>query len=281
MKVRHLLATAALGAALFAPSMGMAGAADTVELTVVDGFQYIGSQPQPHSVCLDEVAVKDGPQVLSTVTVEPGDHTLRVGGPGQSCDDEDAPWDHANVTITEAASQTLAFGNPQFDPEIDDFVLPTWHEENIFACTEDGQGRVVLRNYTSGGEHVVDFGKRAGDEQEPLIENVSTGESGEATTGVDEYPDTAAGEQAAGWVSDEWPVVATPFDSIPVAEDATTVIYAVGGNDGDIALVFDTVDNICDEPEVPEETTTTVAEKPETPSGGPAEPVSGTPTYTG
>lgn len=292
MNYKTLLSAATLGVATFLP-FATASAVTTSSVTIVDSYQYDATSLLSHTVCLGDLEVKhDSDAILSTVSVAPGTYELAVAGDGSSCGDSEGDWITAEVTVADVASQSIGFSWPMWVGDAQEPTLPTWQHSNDPSCVADGQGRVVLRNYSSVdiNDATVSIGlqlPKAGDEV--LIGDVAVGDEGTAVTAPPSYPAPDALGAFDAWAEGEWESpVEWAFDALPVTANVTTIVYAYGGGDGAIGLVYEQVPNdSCD--------TTTTTEAPATTSAPTtvpdrvgadnvaqaAQPVAATPAYTG
>lgn len=290
MKFRTLVSAATLAAATAVPMVSVS-AADPSSVTIVDGYQYDAMSLMAHTVCLDDILVKsDSTAVLTTLDIAPGTYQLSVTDGGvTSCDNPEAEWVSASVTVADTPSQSIGFGWPTRD-DGQVRTLPVWQHSNPTSCTPEDQGRVILRNYLAYDEGAGAFLGAVQAESEPtaLIGDVPNGGEGSALVAPPQYPAADSGMTLFAWVGSDdgegtYPMV-TSADEIPVTAGTTTIAYAFGGADGDPGVAVEQV------PDVPcgEETTTTTT----TPTTLPgkvshddltpvAKPVVAQPAYTG
>ena len=300
MKIKTLVSAVTLGAATILTS-SPALAVDASSVTVVDGYQYDATSLLSHTVCLGDVEVKRGSTaILSTVSIAPGTYTLAVADSDVECGDNETMWYTAEVNVADVAAQSIGFGWPSSGNELRTSELPTWQGSNEFGCVENGQGRVVLRNYTSVDPDYsnLTIGSRSsGGEYTPLISYIFLGQDS-APVSPPSYPGADSGETFAGWLEDSMgDDIDTGIDQLPVAANSTTVVYAYGGGDGSIGIVTQQFANAdCDETTTTSTSTTTTSTTSTTTTlpasttstlpgreyvAPVATPVSASPTYTG
>ena len=255
---------------LIAPT---AGAVDTTQVTIVDGYQYDAQNLMSLTVCLDDTLVQQGDAVINpAVTSTPGSHTLSITQDEAACGD-DVDWITADVTLLDVESQAVVIGWPTYNQD-QTRTLPVTVFADDLSCTPSDQGRLWFRNVNSADAD-VNFGETTGGDPTALFENVAVDEEASALVASPAYPTTG---EAIGWVEGDgiWELWA-PVTSYATSPGTVNVIYAYGGNDGDIGLVNHVLPaSVC---ATPETTTTTVVTPPAIAPAAVA--VTTQPTYTG
>ncbi len=279
MKLRYALPTVALAVAGVLPAIAStAGAVDTTQVTIVDGFQYDAENLIALTVCLDDTIVQDYAEVVinPTVTSTPGAHTLSVTQNSVTTCNDDVEWTTADVTLLDVPSQALAIGWPIFNQDQTQ-TLTVWQFADDLSCTPADQGRVAFRNINTADE-TADFGQIDGATETALFSDVAVGTGDATLVSSPAYPTSG---EAAGWASaDTSPVTpfVSSFTSLVTDPGTVNVVYAYAGNDGSIGLVNQVLPaSVC---ETPTTTTTTVAVEPAAVAPA-AVAVTTQPTYTG
>lgn len=272
MKLRIALPTMALAIAGALPALApAAGAVDTTQVTVVDGYQYSADNLLGLTVCFDDTLVQQGDAVINpSIASTPGMHTLSITSAEIGCDEE-GDWITTEVTLLDVESQAVAFGWPDYNPD-QTRSLETWVFADDLSCTPADQGRISFRNINTGGAE-VSFGATDGDAREALFSDVAIGDQASALVASPTYP--TAGEASAWAGIYDIPSSVTSYDTAP---GTLNVIYAFAGNDGPMGLVNQVIPaSVCD---VPETEATAVENQPQ-PTAPVAAAVKTQPTYTG
>ncbi len=290
MKFPRTLAAVPLVVAAAIPALsGSAGAVDTTELTVVNGYSYSANHPPEDTVCIDDVRVQSGAAVVNVpaITTTPGSHELKVASSvGQDCSDDTVAWIITPIDLLDVPAQTLAIG---WTEHVDDVRTNTVHIfEDSLECLPEGEGQIVLRNVATTRDIVADLGRTATDSTEAvaLISGVAWGEEQSAPVDAGFYPESESESLIVYTSAFEGPFLGSG-GRLPVNAGDVIDVYVHSGIDGPVGIDMNvrTV-GVCDAPPttvtVPEPATT--VPEPTTPGTDgtrAAVPVPVQPTYAG
>lgn len=283
MKIKALVASVSIAAAAVIPVMAgtTAGAADTVQVRVVNAYSYGAGHPFDIEFCLDgeSLGVISTEQQTGPIEVAPGTHQFGESW-GDGCGPDDADYHTIEVPDTDAASVIWYWAEGEQAPVV---VL-----EDDLSCTPAGQGRVVLRNlatiWTENGTSPIDV-DATGPDGEPVTLATGLEVPEQATQLVDAGTYT---DLDVTLTADGTPPYGLDDPDLTVGPGTVLVRTYYGGVDGDVGS-FDNVIEVdtCDEPTttiVPESTTTTLAPATTVPAphtAPVARPVAAQPAYTG
>lgn len=289
MRIPRTLAALSLAAAVAFPALaGSAGAVDTTELTVVNGYSFDAENLMEQTVCLDDVLVQSGAAVINpTITTTPGEHVLKVWTHQDAdCTDETIDWTETPVTLLDVAAQTLAIGWENWDTQEPDHV--TWIFEDDQDCLPAGQSKIVFRNISSYDPLVADLGSDEMGQTDisgatALLSGVAVGDEASADVDSGTYPADPS-QRMFGWE----PGFSVPFVGsdvqLAIPDGTVAYVYAHSGNDGAVGLASTVREvGVCDAPVTTTTAPTSTTTTPETAgtAATPARPVAATPTYTG
>jgi hypothetical protein len=242
MKRLILLFAVALGIAVL-PATPVAGQ-DTGAVTIVHAATYDAGQSLTVTLCVDD-EVLDGSfeteEILGPLDLAPGTYDVEIFiGADQDCAEGTADI-QADLEVAAGDDITAAATWPSTGP-----TIVVW--DNDSECIEAGQSRVTVRHAADSQGQPVDVGAEVGGARTILVSDLGEGEQQTI-----EVPAGTTAVDTQIFLNDE--PVADLGDLGPFEEGTQYVVYAIGGNDGDIGAFVDVIEEeVCDEP-----TTTTTA----------------------
>jgi hypothetical protein len=278
MKLHKALTAAAVAAAVFVPFGTTAGAVTTTKLTILDGYQYDADSLMDHTVCIDGTVAHDGSQPITTgIVTTPGTHNVVLNS-GQTDCAVDSGSITGTVDLLDTAAQTLVINWPDWSEQQQ--VLNTSLFVDDISCTAPGTARIAFRNVASAEGTVANLGSVVDSVKTPLIANLAVGEQGVASVASPTYP--VAPAELAAWdpIGGYDFLVSYPF--LATAPGSLVTVHAIGGNDGDVGLIWKvTSGSVCETPGTTSTTTTTTTVAPPVTRARAADPVRVQPRYTG
>lgn len=264
-----LASTVAVGAGASASWGGSAPA--EAQVTIVHAATYDAGNDFPVTVCSDGALLDDDFRVgqqLGPIGVPAGTLNAQIFvGAGGDCSGD--PAIEENLPIEAGDDVVVAAIWNAEGPALTSFDFDR-------SCVDPGNARVSALHAATAGTVDVWAGPAGGD-LAPLIPDFAEG----AYAGPLDVPAGSYDIAVFPAGADPSGTPAIAVDGLPLGEASHTVIYAIGGNDGDLgAFALEADVALCEVP-VEETTPTTVATGPAEATPPPAQPVAASPSYTG